>query len=324
MLIKRIGAVVIAVGLVLGALAIRRTVIDPDTGNGGSGPAPEVVRLQCGTELQAVCDDIAEGRDDIEVTVEDPGTTTDRLSALPAGADPGFDAWLAVGPWAAMTADNRQFGGADGAVLEAESPTIGVSHTALAVLRAGEAAVAGCEPAPTWRCVGGLTAEGVTAGMPTPQRGDGLVILASATSSYFEGNSYDSIDLQDTEFQRWFTGLTERSARARSSRQIPLDTAITQPGTYNVVGALTAQIDPHGRSGSAVTAYPDTVIAAPIQVATRTSYSPSDAIDQLGAERIVQALEEHRYDPVRKGETAPPSELPSPGVLQNLRAMWSQ
>src|SRR5436309_11901831 len=104
----RLGALVLAVAMVVGAVVARRHI----------DRAAVVVRLTCATELADVCGRLP-GR--VKVTIAPAGTTADRLTALAPGADPGLDGWLTPGPWpqlvdAARVAASREpvFGSAVG------------------------------------------------------------------------------------------------------------------------------------------------------------------------------------------------------------------
>jgi hypothetical protein len=89
---RRLVAFAVAAVLVVGAFFIRREVIDSDDSEaGGSDPPGELV---CITELADVCAALA--TDDLSVTVEDAGTTLDRLGALGDDSDPPL--WLTIEP----------------------------------------------------------------------------------------------------------------------------------------------------------------------------------------------------------------------------------
>ncbi|HEU4841097.1 MAG TPA: hypothetical protein VFT09_06620, partial [Ilumatobacteraceae bacterium] len=88
---RRIGAVLVAVALIAGALVLRRVVLDDDedvapTGSTTSTTAAAAAaagELICITELQAVCAAVRADHPTLTVTVQDAGATLDALAALP-------------------------------------------------------------------------------------------------------------------------------------------------------------------------------------------------------------------------------------------------
>src|SRR4051795_1496666 len=85
----RIGAVVAAIAMVVGAIYVRGRIDEKGVST----------RLTCATELADACDRIGGGA---KVTVEPAGPTFDRLTKLEPDADPGLDGWLVPGPWPEM------------------------------------------------------------------------------------------------------------------------------------------------------------------------------------------------------------------------------
>lgn len=332
---KRLLAAVAAIAMVAGAIAVR-DAIDGDDGDtaGGAGGA-ETFRLTCATELAEVCATIEEARDDVVVTDEDPGTTSDRLVELAAGDDPGFDAWLVDGPWQAITADNRSFAGTSGQVLGEASEVLARSP-ALIVAREETAASleSDCGGAITWRCVGDQ-AGSLRVGLATPERGDGIVTVAEAVGSYFGTTDYAANDFADPGFSAWFEDLTGLSTQDSIGRRSPLAAALAQAGLFDVVGALEAQAAQllRGREGF-VAIYPEPMSTAEVTLVPRDGVDASAALDRLGAEAIDDSLTAEGW---RTGDGAPAdlpdgvdapgslpdgANLPAPGVLQQLRELW--
>ena len=204
------------------------------TGDGGGGAAGDTLRLVCGTDLAAACELLAEQDDSIEVTVQDEGTTADRLS-LADTEEAGFDAWLTAGPWPAVVADNRGQAGAEPAVLGKASDVLARSPATIVALDDRAAALAAsCGAAVTWACIGGVaglpwTQAGgqaawgaVKPGLQPPGSGAGLVALSQAVSSEVGTTSYASNDFEDPAVSAWFDQLVGQAKRNRSSGQTPL------------------------------------------------------------------------------------------------------
>ncbi|MFN7150072.1 MAG: hypothetical protein ACK4V6_11395 [Microthrixaceae bacterium] len=331
---KRLGAVILAIAMIGGAWLLRDR-LDGDDGSGGSGGGGgddvEQVRLRCATELEQVCRQLAEGRDDVRVSIEDPGTTSDALVALPEGDDPGFDAWLVDAPWAEITADNRRFANTSGTVLGDPSAVLARSPAVIAVQSQQlDGLTEACGGTISWRCIGEQPTS-LRVGLATPERGDGLVSLAGATASFLGTTDYSTTDFEEPGFIAWFDRLTELSARTPLGRQSPLARAVVAPGTFQVTGALESQSAELLRSRDNYRAiYPEPMTTADIRLVPRLQLEASELVDRLGSDELGAALTDAgwRIDGrAPEGATDAPAlpadaQLPAPGVLQQLRERW--
>lgn len=324
---KRLLALVVALGLVAGAVVLRQWM-DGDELPAFARPSDdEPFRLTCATELANVCEQLRDDDAQLRVLVEDAGATSDRLSALDTDADPGFDAWLVAGPWGPITEDNRAFRGVRGEVLGESSRVLARSPAVLVSSAAGRDALAqDCEPKLSWRCVGQAGA-GVSVGMPDPDRGDGLTVLAAAAASFFDATDYAANDFTEPGFTAWFDRVTRLSAQTSLGRQSPLEAALTRQGLFNVVGALEAQSTRllADRPGWATT-YPLPVVTADVTLLPPLGGSGDDLLGRWG-EQLGDALADQgwRIDAsVPEGAVELPEDtgLPAPGVLQRLRELW--
>lgn len=323
---KRLGALVAAIAMVALAWAVRDLVIDDATSGDGNGDAPETVRLLCATELEPVCGQ--SGGPGVTVELEDPGATADRLAELPAGDDPGFDAWLADGPWAAMVADDRQFGGQDGTVLGEPSVVLARSPAVLVVQDGRRAELEqACGGAIGWRCIGEQAAT-LRIGLTAPDRGDGLVPLAEATAGFFGATDYSTVDFEEPGFRSWFDSITRlsRSGSVRLGDRSALAAAVSQAGTFNVVGALESQSRTLLRDrGGWSTIYPEPMSTAEVQLVPRGGLDAGELLDSIGADGLAAALTSAGWRSA-EGAGDPPLPdgpgLPSAGVLNALRDLW--
>ena len=340
---KRVAAIAAAVAMVAGAWVVRDS-LDERGGDGpGGGSAPEELRMTCATELDAVCRRLADSTPGLTVRIEDPGITADRLAALGAGTDPGFDVWLADGPWAQMVADDRSFGDMPGAVLGDPSPVIARSPAVIA-LRADlqRALETSCGGSVSWRCIGEQAGSPDQPGSPrvglsTPDRGDGLVPLANATAGFFGDTSYSVLDFEEPGFAQWFDQLTGLSRRTDPGRRSALATAVGQAGSFNVVGALEAETVSLLRDRDDwIAIYPEPMSTAEVRLVPRAGIDRDAALERL-LSPTAQALTASGW---RSGSTegagrvpadapagAPanlPTDpgLPSAGVLNALRDLW--
>ncbi len=331
---KQLAALIAAIAMVAGAWAIRDLIDGDDSGvaNGDrSADTSKPVRLTCATELAVVCNEVAAGRDDLELSIEEPGATSDRLVELAAGEDPGLDAWLVDAPWAAITADNRRFAKVPGDVLGPPSEVLGRSPAVLAIADDAQGLFpTDCDSTVSWTCMG-QAGPALRIGMSSPERGDGLAVLAGAAAEYLDTSDYSANDFERPGFTTWFDRVTGLSARTRTGGQSALRTALAVQGQFNVVGALESQSTEllRDREGWATT-YPLPVVTADVTLVPVAGADSADMLGRVGAGSLATALVAAgwRVDgSVPEGgdgdlDLPPTSGLPEPGVLQRLREMW--
>jgi hypothetical protein len=225
-----------------------------------------------------------------------------------------------------MVADDRAFGGVRGEVLAEASAVLARSPGLIAVQRSRQADLTQvCGATVTWRCVG-EHADTLRVGITTPDRGDGLVTLSQATSSYFDTTEYSAVDFEEPGFSAWFDALTSLSRRTTMGARSALATAVGQAGTFGVVGALESQATTllRGRDDW-TTLYPEPMSTADVQLVPRAGLDADDVLDRLDEQELVDALAAQGW---RTGSDAgtPPvpatAGLPSAGVLNALRDRW--
>lgn len=325
-MVSRLLAVLVAAGLIVGALATRDGMDTP--GLPGADPTGTVV---CATELRQVCDDLA--GEDLTVRVQDAGVSLDELAT---DDPPAVEAWLTLRPWPQMVRDRREQAGLD-VLLGDDSATLAVSPLVLAVWDdRAEILTGACDPV-SWRCVGDVaggtwadiggpdTWGAVKPGHADPARSaGGLLALHQATADRLGTTEYTRRDLDDRAFFGWFTTLQDAVPDFRPPSGSPL-LAMAQvgPAAFDVVGAVEAEVlalreraaERVGRlqvlpGGPAVTAE---VVVVAVGPDTRVAERVADAAPELLAAR--------RWD-TQDGQTA--QAVPSPGALEALRATWSE
>jgi len=323
--VKRIGAVVIAVGLVLGAVVIRDRIEGDD-----AGPAPSTrgVRLVCATQLAEVCAGLRS--DDLEVVVEPAGRTADALAEVAEGDDPGLDLWLVDAAWPAVVEDNRRYADLGGEVLGGTSEVLARSPVVLMVSpglvpvleqRCGEV---------DWTCVGDTATRQQAVGIASPDRG-GLPVLASAVAGRLGTTDYAVGDFEDPDFSAWFDRIATSGTRDLG-RQTPLERGVAAPGYFAVVGTLEHEVVSLPRSRRRYEPiYPEPVITSDIVLAAVDGTAEA-GLDRLGgAERVRSLLAGAGWrvegQPLPDGADADlalpeRSNLPAAGVLQRLRELW--
>jgi len=333
---KRLAAVLLAVGMIFGSVALRNSVEKVNTGDDSgstSGKASEAnpgakFRLKCASDLVKVCKGLQAKNDLLVVSIEPAGTTADTLTKLADRKKPDFDAWLTVGPWAEIVNDNRKFTGKSGQVLAGPSKVLASSPTKIGTLEEFAAALTeACSGSITWKCLGENPSlpQPQSIGMASPNTGVGLAVLTDATNSYFANNDYSVADFEDQAFIGWFEQLTKKSRAARLSTQTPLEVAIAKQGAFTTVGAVDAEVQALQTFGQKYTAVaqpkdaPAQPVQAQVQLLPAAEQSADKALEQVDRQLLNEQLAAAKWN---IKSVAAQSNMPSPGVLQVLRAMW--
>lgn len=351
-MLARLLAVVAAVAMVAGALAVReRREAGDGAGGGGGGP----LRLVCSTELAGACERLARAtRGRVEPTVEPARTTADRL-ARAEGSDAGLDGWLVAGPWPAMVADARRRAGRD--PLLRTSEVLARSPLAVAVWKDRAAALlarcGGSEP--SWRClgdvagkpwadVGGKEAWGrVEPGYPDRTTAVGLAVLGAATAGYVGGTDIARIDLEEDDGYRGWLADLERSVPSRPAELVDR-MLVAGPAAFDWVATVEAEAAPavarSARRDKPILLYPSPVVTADVVLGTVPGRRPAALAGIVGgsAGRHALAGSDWRVPGTPAGaargalplppaapRTLPPeSGLPPPGVLDAIAELAAE
>ena len=324
---KRLAAIVVAIGMVFGSFALRNSLEknpESQTATGGNSP----FRLNCSTELADICAELEQTEPNLTVKIEEAGATADRLTLLPDGTDPGFDAWLTVGPWAEIVQDNRSFTENAGAILGKASRVLGSAPAQIVTSKSGESALeAACSGTITWKCLGENQSlpQPQSIGMASPNTGAGLAVLADATNSFFGDNSYSATDFEDAAFIGWFEQLTKKSRTVQLSRKTPLDDAVAKQGSFSTVGALSSEVASLPTSSKkfnpvpAPKGAPAQPVIAQVRLVPAAGITAQGALDQVDSDALTQLLKDSNWSTT---DPDPNSNMPDAGVLQVLRDMW--
>ncbi|MCX6523751.1 MAG: hypothetical protein NTX58_03145 [Actinobacteria bacterium] len=324
---KRIGALILAVGMIFGSLALRNSLdnsTQAQTAIGGDSS----FRLTCAVELADVCTALAATQPNLIVMPEEAGATADRLTQLPDGTDPGFDAWLTVGPWAEIVQDNRSFTDNTDVILGEASRVLGSSPAQIVTSKSGQKELgAACGGTITWKCLGENQSlpQPQSIGMASPSTGAGLAVLADATNSFFGNNSYSATNFEDAAFIGWFDQLTKKSRNFALGEQTVLERAVAAAGTFTTVGALSTEVESLKTTSSKFNSVPapkdapDQPVIAQVRLVPATGITAQDALDLVNSDALTQLLKDSNWN---TSDQDSPSNMPAAGVLQVLRDMW--
>lgn len=175
---SRVLALVGAVLLIAAAILARAVLDDDDEGDDGGS----ALVVACIPELADACEAIDRA---IELTIEDPADTIERLAAGEA-----IDAWVTLDPWPEMAAIVEDRVRLDEVVAVASSDLVLLARTT--------EVPEGCDPV-TWTClVDGL---GDRVEVPDPDSALGRLVVAFAANDFHPGFAAnelrDDVALQD-------------------------------------------------------------------------------------------------------------------------------
>ena len=152
MILKRLGAIALAVILVGGAWLIRDRVIDDDGGSGNDDPPRADREIVCVSRTSAKPATRSPKRYDLDIRIEDAATTLDALAALEDPSEAPI--WITMEPFPAMVDDLRAV--ARRIRLATDQTHVASSPIALVVLadRASAYSTTACGEPLDWDCVG--------------------------------------------------------------------------------------------------------------------------------------------------------------------------
>jgi hypothetical protein len=328
---KRVGALLVAVALVAGALLLRRNVIegsddDTDTTTAStSAPSAPADAIVCASELEAACVAIADADPDRDVVIEPAGVTLDRLAALDDDAD--APVWLTIAPFPAMVDELRA--AASSTPLNAAGEALAASQLSVATPAGGRSATldTACAGAPLWRCIGEHAGEPWTAiggeeswNTVRPSLGAvereavALASFADAVAGYFGNPQISSTSFSDPAFIAWLRQLTGPVDESQLSAGTPLATMAVRP-PLDVAATTEAERTAAGGDRFDVN-YPDPTMWVEAVLAVPEGVSVPDDVAATAAEALAAS---GWSDP---SSAAQP--VPSASTMLALRSLWGQ
>ncbi len=326
---NKIGAVVLAAALIVGAVFLRQAITaDDDNGGGTTDPSgPTTSRpagsggyqLICSTEFADICN--ALDASDVDVTIEPAGDTLAEL----AGETAVFpDAWLTLEPFPEMLVETRQRPA--GLSTDVQSTVIAATEPAIAVKPQLATPIEDLCEQPIWACLGGEVGSTwdslgvdfggtVKLGLRDPSsEASGLLHFATALTEYFPDQPLDDSPwlAADTNFSAWKRSLSSNVFTGYLTGQAPLNLLATRQQT-NVAAITTAEarVAPNATGFAQIDATP----GIPFNAVLATF----DGADDSVRADLEAALAEAGWDPP-SGEAFPATAT----TFIAIRALWRQ
>jgi hypothetical protein len=325
-LVVRLLALAAAVGMVVGALAIRNRMDDDKVSRSTE------LRLLCATELARVCEAIAATDEaEVTVTVEAVGATVERLSSA-AAAD--FDAWLTPGPFPEAVQELRRSQSQLAPLFDDVSPPLARSPVVILGWNDRIAALkAKCDVG--WKCIGGAAGQpwaafghpewgDLTTSLPDPTTSAaGLVTVGGAAVGFFGRSDLSTTDLDaDDAFGNALSQLARNNSNPVSASAM----LAAGPSIVSFVAGLEQAIKPvvdaasSDRRNQVSLIYPSPVVTADVVLGIADRRKGGRLLELLDRPAPQEVFSDEGW----KAPGTAPSNLPSPGLLTVLRGRWAQ
>jgi hypothetical protein len=348
--VKRFVALMAGAVMIVSAVLIRGW-LDDGGGSGGDDEqsSDDASVLACDTSLEAVCEQLAEEVDGLEVVLEDATETRARLEPGDARPDEvGIDGWLTLSPLPDIVSEQRERGGVP-AILGEPSAPIARSPLVLVGWTERMAALEADCGSLDWKCIGDRAGApwesfGGSPGWGRVEPGiddletdaTALLVGGQAATSFFDGPGFASNDFETGGFRSWWRDLLDSVPNFPAVGGTVLDQMLAAgPASYDVVGATEAHAVPTvaaSRESDQVTvSYPSPMATADVVLVPVVETDGADRLVDLADDpRLTDALVAAGWrvegaplpDGFDADVTLPPDNgLPRPGVLEALRRL---
>ena len=308
---RRLGALVGAVVMVIGAFVVRGELASDHDGDAGprGDPASGIV---CPTEFEEACRDTGQ-----DVTVEPAGVTADRLVDATSVEALDGEAWVVPAAWARLVVAERERLRLE-PLFEIDDDVLASSPVVLAAWadQATELASTCAVDAVGWGCIAEQTGQQVLGtrvqpGTPLVDSATGLVVAAGQAGALLGRSDYATND---------FTPEFESAAGRLAAGQVadPLTVMRTRgPGQFTAVGVVGAEAQQVGSNFGTIVVFEDR--------------EPRVRADVVALVPAGDDLDDDRRDAVRAALTAAgwktgasgPDGLPDGSVLAAIRTLWN-
>lgn len=307
---KRVGALVGAVVMIVAALAVRGTFGESDGDNGGGGASANS-GIVCPTEFSEVCGVVDGARR------ERAGTTADALLASD-GEVLENEAWIVPAAWARLVIAERERLDLD-PLYEIDGDALASSTVTLVVWDGRAEQLAGrCGRAVDWSCLaehdGSSLIDGdrVRTGAPSVDSATGLGVAATQAANLLGRSDYATND-----FTGSFASLAARLAAGQ--RDDPVGAMRLQgPGLLTAAATISADAATLTTNFGTLVAIDD--IAPPGRIDVVVMIRSGGSLDPDTRSALESAFVDAGWAPPADG----PDGLPSGGVLAAIRTLWNE
>ena len=223
----RIVAILVALGMVGGAVAYRLNAASDGGGSGGGGSSGPVA-VVCATELGAACTALAGQVDGVDVTVERAADTASRLIGADSGAEVELDGWLTPGPWPAMVDEARRAAGRSALFDDLGDPIARSPLLLVARDDAGSGEQCLGDGPVEWKCVGDAAGAGFRLSGPASGEATAILHYGALAGSYLGTIDYGTNDLTGEAVQ-WLHVVEQQISATRSGQATSLAKFLVAP-----------------------------------------------------------------------------------------------
>ena len=305
---KRALALVVAIGMIVGAVFVRRAIDDDPNASASSSQDPSsqqaTGKVLCASDLGEVCTALT------NAIVEDPPVTVDRLAK---GEPLGADAWVVAGPWPQIAIERAARQGHSTGLTVAKSP---IARTPMAFFlrtAAADTVRSQCGTAIDWKCLL-KSAASVRVDFEDPSTSTAglLAVIQQATSLY------GSFDFGSNDFRLFDRELAKlKSGRAPAPNAATVFERFALFSHADVLSGLTAVGNQQLQRAQfkdklvAATAGPTVVADAVIAITVNTSPIKNDDVRTAFAKAgwTTTGLDS-------------PADLPTADVIIALQDLW--